>query len=255
MTGLMIVQPMAFAATASRGTGAANLATRDPKEVWADSAVGSAATLSMDLGAAREIDTIALIQVRQPAAAATWSVTGGLADAGEAVIAPAAALRVPDVAGVTEASACALWTGSPRTVRKLAIAVTQPVGEAPLTIGAVVVGRSWSAELGQEWGLGRRPVDTGSVTPLPSGGFAIVEGARKRLLTWTFGDLSIAEADRLEAIALALGETLPALVIEDAARTAGLRARLHYGLFRRWDAFERRNRRQTRWELGIEDWI
>ena len=38
-------------------------------------------------------------------------------------------------------------------------------------------------------------MDTGAATPLPSGGFAVVEGVRKRLFTWTFGDLSIEEAD------------------------------------------------------------
>jgi hypothetical protein len=119
----------------------------------------------------------------------------------------------------------------------------------------LVVGKSFVAELGQEWGAGRQPIDTGTATALPSGGFSTVEGVRKVLFSWTFGDLTRDEADRLELIGLGLGETLPGLVIEDASATAGLRSRIHYGLFKRWRAFERRNHRQTRWEIGIEQWV
>jgi hypothetical protein len=118
-----------------------------------------------------------------------------------------------------------------------------------------VIGRAFVAELGREWGSGRQPIDTGVVTTLPSGGFATVSGARKVLLTWTFGDLSEEETDALEDIALELGTTSPGLVIEDASRTAGLRSRIHYGLFKPWRTFERRNRRQTRWEISIEQWV
>lgn len=255
MGNLLIVNPMQLTASASRGSGAENLASRDPKEIWADTASGSPAMLLGDLGAVREIDTIALIAARPPAASATWSIQGGIAGSTEATIQIATALRVPDVAGAFEETSFALWTGSPQSVRHLAIGVQQPAGQPPLTIGRIIVGKAFVAQLGPEWGGGRRPVDTGSATGLPSGGFSVVEGVRKRFFGWTFGDLSIDEADRLEQIGLALGETLPGFVVEDEARTAGLRARGHYGLFKRWNAYERRNRKQTRWEIGIEEWV
>lgn len=252
----MIVQPMPIAAiAASRGSGEANLLTRDPKEVWADAAAGSAATLTVDLGAARQVDTIFLGYCRPPAAGAIWSITGGVAAPNELTLQAAAALRVPDVAGSFPEMSHALWTGAAQTVRYLAIAVTQPGGSPALTAGVLVVGQAFVAELGQEWGFGRRPVDTGTATSLPSGGWAVIDGARKVHVNWTFGDLSIEEADRLEQFALGVGETAPGLMMEDADRTAGLRSRIHYGLFERWKQFERRNLKQTRWEVGIEQWI
>lgn len=256
MSRLLIVQPLPIAVVAaSRGTGAANLATPDPKEVWADGASGSAATLTVDFGQAVTIDTIWLGAVRPPAAGATWSLAGGLGGSADTAIAATAPLRVPDVAGGFEETSGALWRGAAVTLRTLAVTVTQPGGGAALTAGVLVAGRAFEAQLGQEWGTGRQPIDTGLATALASGGFAAVEGVRKVQLDWTFGDLSLAEAEQLERIALDRGETRPALVIEDDARTAGLRARIHYGLFKKWRAFERRNRRQTRWEISIEQWI
>lgn len=264
MSSLIIVQPLALAAanvSASRGTGPGNLATRDPKEVWADSAVGAAATLTVDLGAAKTIDTILLGYLSPPAAGATWSITGGTVTAGDAVIQAATALRVPDVAGDAPAISHALWRGASRTVRYLAISVTQPAGSATLTAGVLVVGAAFVASLGQEWGGGRQPIDTGTATALPDGGFAVVEGVRKKAYSWTFGDLSIAETEQLDLIAGQLGDTAPALVIEDPDVTAGLRRRIHYGLIRKpgggsgWSQYERRNRQQTRWELTIEEWV
>ena len=254
MSKLLIIPPMpVMSAAVSRGTGVGNLLTADPKEVWADVAAGTS-TFTIDLGSVRSIDTILLGYVRQPGAAATWSITGGVASAAEQVIVPSSPLRVPDVMDDFAISTHALWHGTAVTVQYLSIVVNQPTGAA-LTAGVLLVGKAFVAELGQEWGSGRQPIDTGTATPLPSGGFAIVEGARKRHFTWTFGDLTQDEAERIELIALDRGETAPILVVEDAARTAGLRSRIHYGRFRRWTAFERKNRRQTRWELGVEEWL
>jgi hypothetical protein len=254
MSSLLIVEPLPIAAvTSSRGTGAANLVTPDPKEVWADSASGSAATLTVDLGAVRTIDTIFLGHVRPPAAGATWGIS--VSGAGDATPQPVTALRVPDVAESFSIMSHALWYGAPVAARIVTLTVQQPAGSPPLTAGSLVIGRAFVSEFGQEWGAGRQPIDTGTATALPSGGFAIVEGVRKRRFGWTFGDLSVDEADRLELIALALGETKPGLVVEDADRTTGLLARIRYGKFDRWRAPERRNRRQTRWEISIEDWV
>ena len=181
MKQLLIVPALPIAAiAASRGSGAANLDTRDPKEAWADSAVGSAVTFTVDLGAARAVDTIALVAVRPPTADATWSIGGGAADAGEAAILGPSPLRVPDVAGYFPETSLAVWHAvTPVTVRYLAITVSQPAG-APLTIGRLLVGRAFVTARGKEWGSGRRPIDTGAATALASGGFAAGEGVRKR---------------------------------------------------------------------------
>jgi hypothetical protein len=253
MSTLLIVEPLAFTALSSRGSGVANLATNDPKEVWADEATGSA-TLTIDLGGLRAIDTVFLGYASPPAAAATWSISGGRLGPNEQVLQASTALRVPDAVGTYAERSHALWNGAAVSVRYLSITVTQPVGNPALTIGVFIAGLAVTSERGHEWGSGRQLIDTGSVTALPSGGFAVVEGARKRSLTWTFGDLSTAEVDQLEAIALRRGESSTALVIEDATRSAGLWSRCHYGLFK-WRAFERRNKVQTRWEMEVVEWV
>jgi hypothetical protein len=251
---LLILAPSPIAAiAASRGSGAANLLTADPREVWIDSATG-AATLSIDLGAVRAVDTVFLGFVADPADAATWTITGGVAAHGEFVIQAATAMRAPDAPGLRAAVSHALWHGSAVEARFLRLSLSQPAGAGALSAGALMAGTAFRPDLGMEWGAGRRPIDRGSVTPLPSGGFAIVEGARTRYFGCTLGDLSEAEADRLEAIGLQCGETRPVLIVESAERTAGLRGRIHYGLFDRWRQYDRRNRRQTRWEIGIEEW-
>lgn len=206
MSSLLIIEPMPVAVTSARGSGAANLATLDPKEVWVDGAAGTTTILTVDLGSVRSIDTILLGCLGQAAPAATWSVTAGVPNAGGQVLQAETMLRVPDAAGAFASRSHALWHGGVVDVRYLAISVTQPAGSPALTAGVLVVGLAFSAELNHEWGAGRRLIDTGVVTPLPSGGFAVVEGVRKRALKWTFGDLTTAEVDRLEAIALARGE-------------------------------------------------
>lgn len=253
MNRLLVIEPLPIVGVvATRGTGAANLLTADPKEVWADDAVGSPAKITIDLGIVRTIDTIFLGHVRSPAAAATWAIaTSG---AGDAIPLPTSPLRVPDVTGSFAPMSHALWYGPAVTARVIELTVQQPAGAAPVSAGSLVVGRAFVADLGQEWGAGRQTIDTGTATSLPSGGFAVVEGVRKRRFSWTFGDLSQDEADQLELIAMALGETRPGLVIENVDRTAGLIARIRYGKFGSWRPFERRNRQQTRWEISIEDW-
>lgn len=253
---MIIVSPMSVAAvTTSRGAGAANLLTADPKEVWADSVAGSAASIDIDLGSVQSIDTIFLGYAYDVAPGAIWSISGGTASYTGSVIQAATTLRVPDVAGQAPAMSHALWFGGARAVRYLRITVTQTAGWPPLKIGVLLVGRAFQPILGREWGSGRRPIDTGTATPLAGGGYGIAEGVRKRGFYWTFGDLTADEVEALEAIALDRGETRPLLVVEDAAGTAGLRSRIHYGLFERFRSFERRNKAQTRWELGVEEWV
>lgn len=254
MSNLLILAPAPIAAiAASRGTGVANLLTPDPREVWADTAVGTPATIDIDLGAVRPVDTVFLGYVLPPAAAASWTITGGAAGYADSVIKAAGALRVPDVAGRSPKLSHALWHGASVNVRYLRLSLTQPAANPTLTAGVVLVGTALLPEFGQEWGSGRRAIDTGSSTALPGGGFAVVEGARKAAWFWTLGDLTNDELDSLWEIALDRGDTRPALVVEDAAATSGLRRRIHYGKFT-FRQFERANPNRNRWELQIEEW-
>lgn len=254
MKNLLILQPTPIVTvTASRGSGAANLLTPDPREVWRDAFAGTA-TLDLDFGMPRVIDTLFLGHLFPPHANATWSITGGITTATSVAIAAASALRVPDVAGRSPVLSHALWYGQPVSVRYVRLSINQPGGSAPLSAGVVMAGRALAPTWNHEWGSGRRPIDTGSTTALPDGGFAVVEGVRKSAWSWTMGDLTDDELDALWEIALDRGESRPLLVVEDPDRTAGLRRRLHYGIFRQFQEYERSTRNRTRWELKIEDW-
>lgn len=257
MADLLILAPAPIALiSASRGADVANLLTADPREVWADSAVGTSATLDIDFGNERTIDTLFLGHVLMPLAGATWAITGGTSSYTGSTLLGTTNLRVPDVGGIVAPPSLshALWRGAPSVVRYLRITITQPAEGQPLTAGVLMAGRAFSSALNHEWGAGRRPIDTSSVTPLPAGGFSVVEGARKSAWTWSFGDLTDAELDALYEITLYRGEGKPVLVVEDPDRSAGLRRRIHYGLFRQLRTYERLSRGRTRWEMTVEDW-
>lgn len=255
MANILILAPAPIAAiAASRGDDVENLLTADPREVWADSAVGTAATIDIDLGAVRSIDTVALLHLTPAHADATWTITGGAASYTASTIAASAALRVPDVAGRSPSLSHALWHGEAVSVRYLRLSVTQPGGADALTAGAVLVGTAFSPALNHEWGAGRRVLDTGTSTGLPDGGFATVEGVRKSSWSWTLGDLSDDELDQLHEVQLAVGETRVVLVVEDPAMTAGLRRRMHYGLLRQLRPYERLSKGRTKWEMLVEEW-
>ncbi len=256
MANLMIASPLPLVALAvSRGAGGANLLTLDPKEVWIDSAVGSAATIDIDLGSAGWIDTVSLVGVYGAVAGATWTITGGTAGYTDAVLKASSALRANDAYGQFPSVSHGFWYNAPYLVRYIRISVTQPAGSAPLAIGRALVSRMFMPTWNKEWGAGRGVIDTGTATRLPSGGFASVEGARLGSYAWTLGDLSDVELETLYALMLDFGETLPVLVVEDPSATTGLRNRIHYGLLTGLRKFERRSPGRTRWELSMEEWI
>jgi hypothetical protein len=257
MANLLILRPANIAAiTASRGApSSANLLTADPKEVWVDTADGSVVNIDIDLGVVMPIDTVFLGYVSPPAAGAVWTITGGAATYTASTLKAAGALRAIDAAGQSPSLSHAVATFASQSVRYVRLALTQTASAGPLTAGVVMAGAAFTPAYNKEWGAGRRVIDTGSATGLPSGGFSTVEGARKRSYAWTLGDLSTDEVDALEAIALDRGETLPLLVVEDPAATTGQRNRIHYGLFQGLKQFDRRNPKQTRWEFTVEEWI
>lgn len=243
------------AIAASRGTGVANLRTASPKEVWLDSTDGSAASIDIDFGSAITVNTVFLGFLSPPAAGATWVITGGLAAYTEFTLKASSAARVVDSASRSPARTHALWTGASFTVRYLRVSVTQTASAGPLSAGIIMAGKAWRPGFNMEFGSGRRIIDTGTVAALYDGGFATVEGARKRSFDWTLGDLTIAEADELEELLLDHGETIPMLVVEDPDATTGQRNRIHYGLFTGLKAYERANPAQTKWSFSFEEWI
>lgn len=249
MANILILAPQTIAAlSVSRGSGGSNLLSPDPKEVWVDSATGSV-EINIDLGSVCAVDTVYLGHIHNAVTSSRWTITGGEANYTALTLKAEGPLRAPDAAGLSPAKAHALWAGNTANVRYIRLTLTQPAGKA-----ALMAGKAFVPQYNKEWGSGRRPIDTGQITPLSSGGFMVVEGVRKAAYSWTFGDLTEGEVDTLYALALDRGETRPVLVVEDPAQTPGLNQRIHYGLFQRFRQYERRNHAQTRWELEIENW-
>lgn len=256
MGNILMLRSEPFAALAvSRGSGGGNLLTIDPKEVWIDSAVGSAVQFDIDFGEVRAIDTVFLGALVQAHADAVWTITGGATSYTATTIKDVGALRVPERAGRVQRGSHALWHGADVLVRYLRISVTQPAGQPVLAIGVLMAGVSFVPTWNKEWGGGRSVRDTGTVTRLPSGGVAMVEGARYGSYKWTLGDLTDEEVDYLYELQLDRGETRPLLVVEDPAQTPGLLDRIHYGQLTGIRHFERRNPKQTRWEFQIDSLV
>lgn len=256
MSNILLLVPSSLAAFGvSRGSGAENLLRPDPREIWLDSAVGSAVTIDMDLGVATSIDTVFLGCLYSASQDATWTITGGVAAYDELTLKAAGDLRVPERAGRVSHFSHAFWHGDDVLVRYVRISITQPAGASPLGIGVLMIGSAFVPEFNQVWGSGRAVKDTGSVTRLPSGGIAVVEGARYGSYKWSLEDLSNDEIDLLYEIQLDRGETRRVLVVEDPDQTPGLRNRIHYGLLTGLRPSSRKSATQGQWELAIEDWV
>lgn len=249
---LQIVEPVTFTPTSSGGadTGVANLITPDPKEVFQASGTGTR-TLYLDFGAAVTLDSLFLGYVNADANAKLQVYTNtGAAGAGAVSVFPLTAIRATDAVTV-RASQLAKFT--PVASRYWSVVIS--ANAAALQIGALAMGLSFEAAWDREFGSGRRLIDTGTAKALQSGGFGINEGARKAAYSWTFGDLTDAETEKLWGLSYRLGRTRPVIVHEREGATSGANEQLHYGLFQRFDQFERREPGATKWQLEIEEWI
>lgn len=162
---------------------------------------------------------------------------------------------MPERAGKTSPISHAFWHGDDVYIRYLRLAILQPAGSAALSIGVLMAELAFQPTYNQEWGAGRGVKDTGTTTRLPSGGVAVVEGARYGTYKWTLGDLTEDETDSLYELQLDRGETRRVLVVENPDQASGLRNRIHYGQLTGIKAFERPNPAQTTWDFTVEDWI
>lgn len=244
MANILICEPATISSVSARGSGSGNLLTPDPREVWTDTGGTGLAIIDIDLGVQRPINAVALCCLFNASPAATWFIQGGIGGQAEFLIQDYAAFRVPERAGALRMMSHALWAGPSQMARYIRIAIDQPEG-APLTAGRLIVGDAFQPKYNKEYGSGRGVKDGSTVTRLPSGSVAVVEGARYATYGWTLGDLSEDEADRLYEMQLSVGESQPVLVVEDPERTTALRNRIRYGALTGLRAFDRRNAVQT----------
>jgi len=255
MASLIILAPLPASVSSSRGSGQARLLTDDPKEVWTDSVSGSAAVLTLDLGATMQIDS-AFLGSSNAADTAAWTVSSGINNGTETVWLNSAPMPAP-YRRTARPRMSFYRRAAPIAARYLSVSLIQPANSPPLTIGNFATGLAFQPTYGNEYGSGRTPIDTGSREALFSGGFGTLRGIRKTAFTATLGDLLDAEVERLDDIFQDKGSTLPVLFIEgtDATGAAAATAeQMHWSVFQKLEGYERQAPAVTRWGLTFEEW-
>jgi hypothetical protein len=257
MSNMIIVKPLTpSAVTASGFSGATNLLTPDPKEVAVLSGTGGQ-FIDIDLGATTSIDSFFLGFHTYPAGGWVDTISGGAGSYTTTSFFSGTVGNIRATSDVSSPPRRHFFTRLPAPVsaRYVRIAVNSLDGLSGYSIGVLAVGLAFQPTYNREWGSGRSIIDTGVREPLLSGGFGIGEGVRKAGYRWTLGDLSDAEVATLYDLALDRGETRATLFVEDPDATTGLNERIHYGLFERFEPYERMNPSQTRWALSMQEWV
>lgn len=252
MGTLLILEPMEISSVTSTGgeASAANVLTPDPKEIF-EGGAASYRELRITLPANTAVDSFFIgytnaavgeqVRLRRHTANfATADAQLGTYD-----------LREADAGRVRSSKFVHLAT--PVTGRYFSIDFL--ASAAPRQAGVIALGKAFKTEWDKEWGSGRRVIDTGKATQLPSGGFGVEGGARKAAFKWSFGDLTDAETRDLYDMQMRLGLTSPLVVVENSGETVGVDQQIHYGLFSRLDEYERRRHNETKWQLEIEQWV
>lgn len=242
--------PVIGGISTTTGTGAANLLTPDPKEVWTAASVG-ADNIDIDFGYIAKFDCI-FLGFTNATTDAYLSIAGGptYTTAGYAAI---QSIRRPEAVG-PRYHGLYFRPGVPFEGRYLRLGVVQGSAGPPLQVGIVAAGKTFQPTWNREWGSGRKVIDTSTKQRLRGGGFGIGRGAKVPGYQWTFGDLNDAELQTLYNLLLDRGESDPVIVAEDPDNTAGLAERVHYGLLNRIDAYEREDPDLNRYALSMESW-
>jgi hypothetical protein len=244
MSNMIILRPLPIAAvTTAPATGILNVLTPDPKEVLQTTGGPGTYTIDIDMGQTVSVDTF--FAGYMGPSGVLQNVYSATSMGGGRVLVGGGASNSADH-GIFKAAA-------PISSRYFSMNI-QNLSVSPW-VGIIAISLAFQPTYNREWGGGRPIIDTSVVEPLLGGGFGIGEGARKSGFRWTFGDLSDAEVQSLFELNIDRGNSRPIIVIEDPQDTAGLYRRIHYGLFDRFESYERQNHNQTRWALSMTEWV
>lgn len=239
----LVLAKMLFATAVSGGTNGSNLLTPDPKEVA--TATGGSTSIDLDFGASMALDTFFVGFISSGVSAITVQTATGLGTG----------------LGATNALTLGPTTAAPRhafrfgtlTSRYWRLTFTYT---GTLQVGIAAFGAGIQPTWGHEWGSGRQPIDTATVTPLRGGGFATERGATKGAWGFTLGDLTDVDLKALWAMAKDIGISSPVLAVEDPVLTGqDLNDALHYGLLDRPEVYERLLPGVSRWSWRVEEWV
>ena len=263
MSDVLIIEPFTIGQdmskpffTVSAGTGAANLVSDDPRELFICGAPGNATLIDINLGVDTLFDTIYLGNT-DAKAGDTWGLSYGTSAAATVTTTQffTDPIRLASE-GLAAARGPALFRFAvPIARRYIRLTLFRPagVGAVPLQVGNLVVGNALRTTHGREIGEVRTGFDAGVRTRLEDGGLTTVEAPFIEGFKWTFGDLSDAELKTLLGIRKRRKTTRPILVIEDGE--AVVTESLHYCTFIELEAYNRLDPRKTRWALTVEDWL
>lgn len=248
--GMTILAGGGIAATAvNTGDGSQYLRTPDPKEVW-KAQVSGTLTIYADLGAVREVDTV-FLGFTDAAPGTTWRIdaTSSMQGANPVELLAARVMALP--AGVDpRRHGFATFQQAVQT-RYLRIDLT-PGAQSTFSAGVLAAGKRFDHPY--EFKAGRRPIDLGERIELAGGGFGFGEGAIKSSFKFTFADLSDSAVDTLWRLVRTMGLRNPVILVE-GGEGAVSQDQLHYGVFERFEAYEREDPADTRWSLSMQDWI
>lgn len=250
MRGLSIMRAQPVSAVAvSAGDGGQYLHTPDPKEVWSVG-LGSTLTVDIDLGASQPVDTI-FLGYTNAKAGTQWRIqrTSSLAGASPVEIVPQSEFSL--AAGIDPRRHGLALLGSAVTTRYLRITI-YPADSGSFTAGIVAAGKRF--DHAYEYKAGRRPIDLSERVDLAGGGFGLGIAAIKSSFKFTFSDLNDNEIKALWTLVRQTGNQAPVLLVEGGDGPID-QEMVHYGLFERFEAYEREDPADTRWALSMQDWI
>lgn len=246
MKGITLYRPIAFVPTAG-GTGAANLVTPSPREIWVAAGAG-AQSIDLDLLVVQDVDSFYL-GFTNARADAVWTIQSiaGIGGAVTATHVDAQPIRLQG--NIRSRYPAFVRLPAPVNGRYFRVTVNQPATAMQIGILAVGLAIVWP----YAYGSGRVPIDTSRVTALPDGGFGVDPGIVKSAFQWRFVDLDETVLDKLWAIAEEVGESKPLVCVEGPDYPPKATS-VHWGIFRRFDYYEREDAASSKWALGIEEW-
>lgn len=247
MAGLTLTKPIAFVASAAGWIGPENLQTKSPREICVAPGTGAQA-FEIDLQAVQDVDTF-FFAATNARADAVWTIQT-IAALGGAVTATHVNAQLMRLGGnIRSRYHSFVRLAAPVSGRYFRITVNQPT--TAMEIGRLIIGLAF--EWPYAFGGGRGPIDTSRVVALPDGGFGIDEGIVKATFQWRFIDLSAAALAKLWQMVEELGENKTLLAVEGPDYPP-VATSVHYGLFRKFEPFEREDPAATKWAMSIEEW-
>ncbi len=250
MSNILIMKPtkaISSPGVTTAGDGEIFLYTPDPKEVYVADAATNPTRIIVDHGTNVSMNCALLGFTNLPAGASVDFRTGTTTTTTSRDV-----VTVPPT-DLPLGRRHAFGQFAPQSARYLEARITAPA--APVEAGVLISGMSFVPTYNRDWGEGRQIFDTGDKVRNRAGGFGVAKGARGFRLTFTLAELTDAEVRTLEAMCYDRGNSEPAVIVENPADADIRQEYIHYGLFDRFTALERRNPDETKWRLSIDEWV